>query len=156
LKEHGLAPEDIDLVVNTHLHVDHAGNDKLFKNARFIAQKKEIEYAKNPRKWMRGGYLADSFSGIEFEGIEGDQNIMEGLSVILTGGHTPGHQAVVVECHASTYIYCGDVAPLRENLEKRTLTGILYDPLDAESALDRLASIRGTHIFSHDNEQMHL
>jgi glyoxylase-like metal-dependent hydrolase (beta-lactamase superfamily II) len=156
LRAHGLGPEDIDIVVNTHLHVDHAGNNSLFKNAKFYAQKKEIEFALKPSRWMRGGYLPDDIAKMQFEPLDGDSKIIDGVKVIYTGGHTPGHQSVVVEARDSTYIYCGDIAPLKENLEKRTIVGILYDPREAQDGLDRLSSIKGTHIFSHDNEQMEI
>lgn len=156
LKAHTLEPLDIDLVINTHLHVDHAGNNRLFRNARFIVQARELEFAHNPTRWMRGGYLLDAFSDMEFDEIDGDRVVMEGVRVILTGGHTPGHQAVVVETDAGRYIYCGDIAPLKENLERMNITGILYSPVDAYTSLENLASIDGVHIFSHDNQQMAL
>jgi glyoxylase-like metal-dependent hydrolase (beta-lactamase superfamily II) len=156
LKLHGLEPDDIDIVVNTHLHVDHAGNNSIFKNAKFYAQKKEIEFALKPSRWMRGGYVTEEIAKMRFEVLDGDSKIIDGITTIFTGGHTPGHQAVIVETPGTTYIYCGDIAPLRENLEKRSIVGILTNPKEALEALERLASMRGTHVFSHDNEQMEL
>jgi len=154
LREHGLHPDDINIVVNTHLHVDHAGNNHLFENARIYVQKREIEFALNPARWMRGGYIAEEIKRLKLHPITGDCTIVDGVRTILTGGHTPGHQAVIVETGENTYIYCGDIAPLRENLEKRSIVGILTNPQEAQDALDLLASMKGVHIFAHDNTQI--
>ena len=156
----GLTPEDISLVINTHLHVDHCGNNRLFNKARFIVQKAELEYAYNPHRFMKGGYVTDLFDGLKFETIEGDTEIVAGVNALKTSGHTPGHQSVLINA-ANTplnkkYIYCGDEAPLAENLKKRNITGILFNQVTSLAALDRLRSIEAVHIFSHDRDQMQI
>lgn len=159
LSDEGLAPEDISLVINTHLHVDHCGNNKMFKNAKFVVQKNELEYAKNPHRFLKGGYIKDLFDGLNFTLISGDVEIIPGINVILTSGHTPGHQSVLVdakEALGKTYIYCGDEAPLEENLQKRNITGILYSQVQSLAAIDRLRGFDAEYIYSHDRTQLEL
>lgn len=156
LKSLGLEPKDVDLVINTHLHLDHAGNNKMFRNARFIVQKGELDVAYDPPRWFRGGYYTELIQGIEFTEVQGDSKIAEGISVIRTGGHTPGHQAVLVEASPKPFLYCGDIAAIKENIVKHNLPGILWDPREAAAALERFAAMDATYVFSHDNEQLDL
>ena len=159
LAAEGLAPEDISMVINTHLHVDHCGNNQLFKKAKFIVQEAELEYSKNPHRFQKGGYIQELFSGLNYSTVSGDCDITECISVLYTAGHTPGHQSVLVDARevpklGKRYIYCGDEAPLNENLQKRNITGILYDQVRSLEAIDRLRAIEGEYIYSHDNTQL--
>jgi glyoxylase-like metal-dependent hydrolase (beta-lactamase superfamily II) len=156
LKSLGLEPKDIDLVVNTHLHLDHAGNNRMFRKARFIVQKGELDAAYDPPRWFRGGYFTELIEGVEFTEVQGDVKVAEGVSVIRTGGHTPGHQAVLVDAAPKPFLYCGDIAAIRENIEKRNLPGILWSPQEAAAAIGRFASMDVRHVYSHDNTQMKL
>jgi glyoxylase-like metal-dependent hydrolase (beta-lactamase superfamily II) len=108
----GFKPEDITKVVLTHLHFDHAGAaTKLdstgkpvprFPNARYYVQQKEWELALNPNHRSRAAYLPDNFLPLQaarqLELIDGDSRLALGLELelVLTGGHTPGHQIVVI------------------------------------------------------------
>lgn len=155
-----LAPDDISVVINTHLHVDHCGNNRLFKNAKFIVQESELEYAQNPHRFQKGGYIPELFDSLAFSTVDGDCEVLPGISVILTGGHSRGHQSVLVDATDSAsgkkYLYCGDEAPLQENLEKRNITGILYSQVKSLEAIDRLRSIEAEYVYSHDRDQMQL
>lgn len=153
LKSEGLTPKDITAVINTHLHMDHTGNNFLFPNAKTYVQKGELEYAYQPHRFQRAAYIEEFFDGLDFITVHGDCKFSDSIDILPTPGHTPGHQSVVVHADKE-YIYCGDIAPLRENLEKRNIVGVLYNPVDALESLDRLRSLEGVHIFSHDNEQM--
>lgn len=156
LKKEGLRPEDITIVINTHLHMDHCGNNCLFKSAKFYVQQDEVEYANAPHRFQKGGYMKEMFGPVSYIGISGEMEIIPGVKVFRTPGHTPGHQSVIIDNEDKTYIYCGDVAPLRENLEDRNIVGILYNPVQALESIDVLRGINGIHIYSHDNEQMSL
>jgi N-acyl homoserine lactone hydrolase len=160
LQTEGLTPEDISVVINTHLHADHCGNNHLFKHAKFIVQESELKYAYNPDRFLKGGYITQLFDGLDFATVKGDQEVYPGVNVILTSGHTPGHQSVIVDATNSplnkTYIYCGDEAPLAENLQKRNITGILHSQVKSLAAIDRLRSIKGEYIYSHDRNQMEI
>ncbi len=153
LRTEGLAPEDITAIINTHLHMDHCGNNRLFPNAKTYVQKSELDYAYNPHRFQKGAYIQNFFDDLDFVTISGDYTFSDTIDILKTPGHTPGHQSVVV-CSDKNYIYCGDIAPLRENLEKRNIVGVLYNPVDALESLDRLRNLEGVHIFPHDNEQM--
>lgn len=155
-----LTPEDISIVINTHLHADHCGNNKLFPHAKFIIQDKELEYAYKPDRFLKGGYIKQLFDGLKFTTVSGNKEVLPGINVLLTAGHTPGHQCVVIDCSdtkiGKKYIYCGDEAPLAENLLKRNITGILYCQVKSLEAIDHLRSIDGEHIYSHDRTQLEL
>lgn len=155
LRKMGLSPEDISLVINTHLHMDHCGNNRLFEDAKFVVQEDELAYADNPHRFQKNAYVRESFEAVHYATIKGDKWITDEIRAIRTPGHTPGHQSVVVEGERR-YIYCGDIAPLRENLERRNIVGVLHNSVEALESLDRLRQMKGIHIFSHDREQMEI
>lgn len=96
LERLGVKPEEIDIIVHTHLHNDHCENDALFKNAKVYAQKAEIDFMKEPHA-LDHRYDADYLEGCQIEELEGDVEIAPGLKVVLTPGHSPGGQSVVVD-----------------------------------------------------------
>jgi len=158
LQKSGLKPEDIDIVVNTHLHFDHCGNNKLFPKAKFYVQADEIRYAYAPDRFQSAAYVKEFFDmKAEYIPLKGRYEVADNVSVVPTPGHCPGHQSVIIKEGEKNYVYCGDVAPLRENLEKRNIPGILYRADEALKSIDNLRRIRNAiYIFSHDNEQMAL
>lgn len=155
LKENDFSVDDISMVISTHLHLDHTGNNSLFKQARFYAQKKEIEYAGHPDRFQKQAYLEEYVNTVQYEPVSGRKQITRGVWVVPTPGHTPGHQSVVVR-GKKKFIYCGDVCPLKENYELRNIVGVLYDPVQALRSIDKLREMGGYPIFSHDNAQMSL
>ena len=92
-----LKPEDIDIVILTHMHEDHVQLARSYPNARFIVQKAELEAARNPHPLQQWTYLNDSWDDIKFDVVEGDQEITDGVSVVLTPGHSAGAQSIVVD-----------------------------------------------------------
>ncbi|MFC2005394.1 N-acyl homoserine lactonase family protein [Chloroflexota bacterium] len=103
----GLKPEDIEIVILTHLHVDHIELGHLFKEAKFIVQKKELDYARNPHPLDASIYDRSMFEDLNLEVIEGQREIIPGVSVFLTPGHTPGGQSVEVNTAAGKAIITG-------------------------------------------------
>jgi N-acyl homoserine lactone hydrolase len=89
-----MSPADIGLVINTHLHFDHCGQNAVFKHAPFYVQRAELD-----RMRREAGELHDWFGFMDarFELLDGDTEILPGLSVVATPGHTAGHQCVVVD-----------------------------------------------------------
>jgi glyoxylase-like metal-dependent hydrolase (beta-lactamase superfamily II) len=160
LKLMNLSVDEISMVINTHLHVDHCGNNRLFKNARFVVQSKELEYAYNPHRFQKGGYIKDMFDGIKYDTIDGNFEILPGIESILTSGHTPGHQSILIDGTKTKlgrrFVYCGDEAPLEENLKKKNITGILYNQVNSLKALETLKKLDAKYIYSHDNSQLSL
>jgi N-acyl homoserine lactone hydrolase len=158
LAQHGLQPKDIGIVINTHLHFDHCGNNGLFPNARFYVQADEFTYAQEPERFQQASYIKELFDiKKDYQLINGEFIITDEVSVLPTPGHSVGHQSIVVKNGESNYVYCGDAAPVRESVEKRNIPGVLYSAHQALSSIDRLKAIRNAiYIYSHDNEQMSL
>jgi N-acyl homoserine lactone hydrolase len=92
-----MTPGDIDLVINTHLHFDHCGQNAVFPHAAFHVQRAELDRARRESPELCDWF---AFAGARFELLDGDADILPGLSVIATPGHTAGHQCVVVHSAA--------------------------------------------------------
>jgi glyoxylase-like metal-dependent hydrolase (beta-lactamase superfamily II) len=127
----GVRPEEIDILILTHLHWDHASNIHLFPKARVIIQREEIRYAATPLDPHRPPYQSippwlQSLG--RFEVIEGDKEIAEGVSVHLTPGHTPGIQGVKVRATGAVYFLAGDNVPLMENWRAKEKYGAPHWP----------------------------
>lgn len=156
LAAEGLTPGDISMVINTHLHFDHAGNNRLFPKADIIVQKRELDFARDPPRFLRGGYIKEMFETPNIRPIDGELEVAEGIRVILTPGHTAGHQSVLIDAPQKRYVYTGDVAPVRENWDTGIPVGILLDPMAATESLERCRKLGAAPIFSHDDEQWEL
>lgn len=119
LRRHGVRPQDIDLVVHTHLHLDHAGRDSDFPRADIVLQRRELEFAVSglmhpqyPEQDIayllsrlhqgKGLLLLDS-------DVTGDAEIVPGVRCALARGHTEGSQNIYVETGRGTAVLCGDV-----------------------------------------------
>jgi N-acyl homoserine lactone hydrolase len=94
LDELDLTPGDIGLVINTHLHFDHCGQNAVFKHAPFYVQRAELDRARRESAPLAGWF---DFMDARFELLDGDAEVLPGLSVITTPGHTVGHQSVLVQ-----------------------------------------------------------
>jgi len=158
LQKHGIKPEDITIVVNTHLHFDHCGNNALFPNAKFYVQAEELRYAYAPDRFQRAAYVREFFdANLDYITVHGKNQLTDDIILVPTPGHSIGHQSVLIKGEEKNYVYCGDAAPLRENLEKRNIPGVLYRADQALKSIDKLRSIKNAaYIYSHDNEQLTL
>lgn len=95
----GYKPDDIKDVVNSHLHLDHAGSNEFFPNAEFLVQKDELRAAYWPEVYQRAGYVrADFDHPLNYNALEGDYDIFgDGRVLIMRGiGHSQGHQCLIV------------------------------------------------------------
>lgn len=123
LRQLGVNPDDIDICVFTHLHWDHTHNMKKFRNARYICSATEIQWAYNPLPLYYRSYespilgIEAPFMGCQFELIEGDANIVPGVSVYQTPGHTPGSMSVAVETSKGVISLVGDAIFRYRNFE---------------------------------------
>lgn len=153
----GVDPKDVEFVILTHLHWDHAGNCDLFPDARIIVQEGEVRYAIAPGRFFRRAYLSPE-SGWSFppyivpnlETVRGEHQVAPGVTVIPAPGHTPGSQAILVNTSAGVYCIAGDAVMVFENLSEDIPPGYHVDVDRSLDTLDCLRS-RSTHILpSHD------
>ncbi|MBH1966059.1 MAG: N-acyl homoserine lactonase family protein [Comamonadaceae bacterium] len=106
LARHGTSCEEIDIVILTHLHLDHMAYVHQLKGARFIVQKKEYAFSQNPHPTDRF-YQSSITEGLDLELIEGDQHITPNVRVLFTPGHTAGGQSVAVNTPGGLAIVTG-------------------------------------------------
>lgn len=90
-------PKDIDIVIQTHLHMDHMYNTPKCKNAKIFVQKAELDFALNPHPIFEVLFPNEMIESLDFQVIDGDQTILPGIDAIFAPGHTPGTQAVAIE-----------------------------------------------------------
>jgi glyoxylase-like metal-dependent hydrolase (beta-lactamase superfamily II) len=126
LAKAGVKPEEIDIVVLTHLHWDHVGNVTKFPNATFIVSKEELAFAMDPLPCLYLAYEAMQL-GMEPEFLKvmdriktvdmKENEIVKGVRLISLPGHTPGSIGVVVETEKGPYVIAGDAVPKYGNLK---------------------------------------
>ena len=150
----GVKPGDIDIVINTHLHGDHCGNNALFKNATFIVQRTEMRYAFAPLPHLgEGGYSRSDFDhpGLKYELVDGDWHVVEGIETIFTPGHTPGLQSVIITTgKGNVFILPFDALLIREQVTKPWIgrwdgpyvcMGYLYSLEDSYKSIYKIMNI---------------
>jgi len=129
LKKFDVKPEDINIIINTHLHWDHCFNNDIFKNAKIYVQRDEIRFAISPIPTQYSYYESYQIgmtpkwieSMNRFVTVDGDYNIKEGIDLITLPGHTPGFQGVLVNTTKGKYLIAGDCVGLMENWEIGTM-----------------------------------
>jgi glyoxylase-like metal-dependent hydrolase (beta-lactamase superfamily II) len=129
LADVGLKPEQIDEVISTHLHFDHAGGNTIqkdgkpvptFSNATYHVQKTEWEWAKSPSLRDGASYVNDDFLPLENSSalnlIEGQVEPFPGIKLVPTPGHNQGHQSVVISSGGETALFATDLCPTSSHL----------------------------------------
>jgi N-acyl homoserine lactone hydrolase len=154
LRRFDTVPDEIGTVINTHLHLDHSAGNAYFKKALFFVQKREIEYAQDPLPIHRSMYGVD-IRGMNFEILEGDADIVAGIKVILTPGHSPGSQAVLVDTEKGLYVIAGDTVTYFDNMDVPQgdsfwPNAIYVDLREYYESLDRLKGLGGFILPGHD------
>lgn len=135
LQKLGVNPDDIDIVILTHLHWDHCSNMKKFRNVTFFVHEKELEFALDPIPPYYRSYespvlgLTPPFDGVEFQTLSGETKICDGVTVFPTPGHSPGHQSVAVETREGTCVVAGDAIFCYENLKGKPSAHQPFAPL---------------------------
>lgn len=104
LRTVGLTSEDIDLVVNCHLHFDHIGGNPTFAGRPIFCQRRELETARTTEYTFPE--LVD-FTGARYELLDGEAQIGPGVHIIPTPGHVEGHQSIVLECEDGSIVLAG-------------------------------------------------
>jgi glyoxylase-like metal-dependent hydrolase (beta-lactamase superfamily II) len=169
LSQLGFTTDDIDFVLLSHLHTDHAGgavkkdNENLiprFKNARYVVQKEEWEDAMNPDERTVTVYKTDMLKVIDEAGqldiINGDIELVPGVKLVKTGGHTGGHQGMEFTSGGKTVVYYADIIPFSHHFKVPYVASVdLYprDTMKTKRELTRRALEDGLVIaFDHDVE----
>ena len=156
LKINNIKPEEITTVIFTHLHWDHAQNGYLLPNAKFYIQKKELDFAKNPTGTYHRSYdhpclgLTPSITQIQDRLIilDGDHNLTPEIRILLTPGHSPGHQIVVVQTASGPYVIAGDAILCYDNLlpsmsEDIVLPGRHKDSSETKTVIEKIMTLAG-------------
>ena len=168
LAQIGVRPSDIVLVINTHLHFDHAGgNTRLgpngsveisFPNATYIIKRGEYEYATHPNERTAASYFDRNYTPIEaankIEFVSREKEIVKGVRVIPTPGHTPFHQSILIESAGERAFYLGDLVPTHAHLPLPWIMGYDVEPLvtleTKRRILKQASEEKWLVIFEHD------
>jgi len=168
LKEVGVEPKDIALVINTHLHFDHAGGNTFigesgrvqltFPNATYIVRRGEYDYAMHTNERTAASYFERNFMPVEaaekFELVAREKTIVKGIRVIPTPGHTPFHQSVLIESGGERAFYLGDLVPTHAHLPLPWIMGYDVEPLTTletkRRILKQAVEEKWLMIFEHD------
>jgi glyoxylase-like metal-dependent hydrolase (beta-lactamase superfamily II) len=154
----GFLPRDVRWVINTHLHFDHAGGNTTmdpeleddprrhvrptFPNATYVVQKGDLEFARHTNERTRASYLPHNFEPIaaasRWRLLEGDEEVLPGISVRLTPGHVPFHQAVLVRDRGETAVFVADLIPTAAHLPLPWIMGYDLEPLRTLESKRRL------------------
>jgi len=140
----GVAPEDVDVVINTHLHWDHCGGNTAladgtvvatFPRATYWVQRLEWAEAAHPDARTRGTYLPDNYAPLAAQGrlhyLHGDTEVTDQVSCIVTRGHTRGHQSVLLHSGEWQALYVADMATYAVHMTRAGwLTAFDVEPLE--------------------------
>lgn len=166
----GVEPEGVDLVINTHLHFDHAGGNTRraedgsvrasFPNARYVIRRGEWDFARVDNERIRASYLPDNFvllaaeGRIDFVGEAEEEEIVPGVRVLRTPGHTPHHQSVLVDVGDRQVCFVADLVPTVAHLSLPWIMGYDVEPLvtleSKRRLLGRAAAEGWLLVFEHD------
>jgi glyoxylase-like metal-dependent hydrolase (beta-lactamase superfamily II) len=164
----GYRPDDIDIMLDTHLHFDHAGGNTRraadggvelsFPRARYIVQRGELEWSRSRNERIRASYFPHNFEPVVSAGrmdlVEGDVEIVPGIRVLRTPGHTPHHQSVLITSGGESACFLADVMPTSAHLPLAWIMGYDVEPLvTLESKRALIARARSEEwllIFEHD------
>jgi N-acyl homoserine lactone hydrolase len=145
LAEHDLSPADVRIVINSHLHFDHCGQNAVFKHAPFYIQRGELDRARREETETSEWF---DFAGARFELIDGDAQIADGGRVVATPGHTAGHQSVIVDTPDGGAVMIGDAAytsDIYREADHADLSRWAGQYTDRDAWSDSLHKLHGMH-----------
>lgn len=160
----GHTPEDVRWLINTHLHFDHAGGDTFsqpdgsvslaFPRARYVVDRRELDFARHPNERTAGSYLARNFETVPFQLVEGETEVLPGIRLLPTPGHVPHHRSVLITSGGETACYLADLVPTSAHLPLPWIMGYDLEPLVTLETRRRLyqraAADQWLLVFEHD------
>lgn len=143
LRAAGFTADDVSLVINTHLHFDHAGGNSwrapsgevlpTFRRARYLVQAGELDYAEHTNERTAASYFPANWHPVvaagQFDFVRGEQEVRSGVTVRPTPGHTPHHQSVIIRSGGETLCFLGDLIPTSHHLPLPWIMGYDVEPL---------------------------
>jgi len=168
LAQLGHRPEDISMVIDSHLHFDHGGGNTFrneggeivptFPNARYIMQRGEFDYASHTNERTAASYFPHNFAPVAaaslIDFVEGEKDVASGIRVVPTPGHVPFHQSVLLESKGEKAFYLADLVPTAAHLPLPWIMGYDVEPLvtleTKRRVLARALEEEWLLIFEHD------
>jgi N-acyl homoserine lactone hydrolase len=119
LRAERISVEDVHYILHTHLHYDHIENDLLFPEAEIVVQERELTFARSAEadRFYVGVDDLVRGAGDRLTLVDGEREVRPGIWLVPNGGHTPGHQSVLVKTRDELVCVCGDIVPMTANLE---------------------------------------
>ncbi|OHV19439.1 N-acyl homoserine lactonase family protein [Rhizobium sp. RMa-01] len=151
LKSIGIWPTDVEHVVLSHLHYDHAGGMTSFPNAQYWIQRPEWEFAAEPAIYQEGLYIRSEYDvpSSRLNLVDGQQDMFGDGSLILvpTPGHSPGHQSLLIKGNCTSYILAGDAAyePDLEDIARLPAASLAWSPSAMVESRLTLRRLRDEH-----------
>lgn len=153
LKAIGWKPQDVEIVINTHLHYDHIGGNAALTHAHFLIQEREWQHANHPLKTQAWAYSDRDFRATDYFRwtlLNGVHDVVPGVRIVPTPGHTPGHQSVIVDTDGGRIVITGDAANLVENVVDEVPPTIMWNINDAIQSVELLHSLAEFLLPGHD------
>jgi glyoxylase-like metal-dependent hydrolase (beta-lactamase superfamily II) len=158
LQQLGFDPEDVDLVISSHLHPDHCGCNAFFANATILCHRKELEAARKPEV-EKAGYLEVEWKHGQIETIDGQRDLFgdDRLILIPLSGHTPGTTGALVTLdRSSQFLLASDTVSLRATLDRDIVPRNTWNPdllRKSFAEIRRIEAAGATVICGHDAAQ---
>ncbi len=171
LRTAGYRADDVALVINTHLHFDHAGGNTVkaddgtirpaFPNARYVMDRGEYHYATHTNERTAGSYFPHNFVPLVEQGlvdfVDGEEEIVPGISMYASPGHTPHHKSVLIDGGGERALFLADVIPTAAHLPLPWIMGYDVEPLVTLESKRRLLHQAAAEdwllVFEHDHRQ---
>ncbi|MBO2449909.1 N-acyl homoserine lactonase family protein [Actinomadura barringtoniae] len=158
----GVGAEDLEYVVLSHLHFDHAGNVRQFAgtSTRLVCNDKEKEFAFGISGAFEGAHLKSDYEGLDFETVSGDTEILPGVTLVEAPGHTPGTMAMAVDLpDTGMMIFTSDAVYLGDSYGPPATPAAIVNDLGAwYSSVEKIRLLAekndATVVFGHDADQL--